>query len=125
MTDGSLNVGENLEIGGNIVTKPSDIQSLDASVQINPKSAKIKVRGSGQAVRLSSQPSISAGEDGQVLIIQGTDDGNTVTLSSGTESEKTGLKLGESVRVLGKGDVLSLTFDKGDGVWYEISYSDN
>jgi hypothetical protein len=125
MTDGSLKVNENLEVAGSIITKPSDVQLLNATMQIDPKSAKIKVVGSGQSVTLTSQPSVKPGEDGQMLIIQGADDSSTVTLLSETDELKTGLMLGQSERILGKGDILSLTFDKVDSVWYEINYSNN
>jgi hypothetical protein len=76
-------------------------------------------------VTLTSTPTLANGADGQVLIIQGTDDTNTVTVQDEGTLAGSNLELGAATRTLGKGDLLVLTFDSTDGAWYEISFANN
>jgi hypothetical protein len=74
---------------------------------------------------LTAIPAIEEGIDGQVLIIQGTSDVNTVTLQDESRLDGAKLKLGVPNRILGKGGILVLTYDTADGTWYEVSYTSN
>lgn len=101
-------------------------QSLIAATTINPNRTKIKVVGNGGPVTLVSHPTITApASDGQLLIIQGTDDTNTVELQDDGASSGTKLQLGSTSRVLGKGDILGLMWDQTDGFWYELFTANN
>ncbi len=110
---------------GIVVYAPSSIQTLAAAGTISPNAAKVKVAGSGPSVTLTSTPTISAGKDGQYLIIAGTDDTNTVTVQDKDSLASSALQLQAASRTLGKGDILVLTYDSTDGFWYEISYANN
>lgn len=88
--------------------------------------AIVRISGSGGAVTVSATPSIAVGADGQILILQGDDDTNTVTLNdeATTPGSKLQLNAGSNC-TLGKGDILMLTYDAGDAYWYEICRSNN
>jgi hypothetical protein len=101
-------------------------QSLLAATAINPVGLKIKVVGDGGAVVLIATPTITApATDGQLLLIQGTDGTNTVTLQDEASLAGTGLELGAATRVLGLGDTILLTWDSTTSKWYEIAFSNN
>lgn len=105
----------------------SGVQSLFAGNQINPNAPAVKVVGNGGPITLGSTPTIdnSALVDGQVLLIRGTDDTNTLTVQSESSLPGSQLKLGAATRVLAKNDQLLLTYDAGDSCWYEIAFTDN
>lgn len=101
-------------------------QSLLAATAINPVGLKIKVVGNGGAVVLTATPTITApATDGQLLLIQGTDGTNTVTLQDEASLAGTGLELGAATRVLGLGDTILLTWDSAVSKWFEIAFSNN
>jgi len=81
----------------------------------------IKITGSGGAVDISKNPQIVAGTSGQIIILQGNSNTNTVLFEDGT-----GLQLnGNAACTLGVGDKLCLQYDATDVVWYELYRSDN
>ena len=85
-----------------------------------------RVVGNGGAVTLTDTPTIADGSDGQMIIIQGTSDTNTVTFQDEAQAANTGLQLaGGQDMTLGLGDTLQLYYDSGDDNWYEVSRSDN
>ncbi|GAH11358.1 unnamed protein product, partial [marine sediment metagenome] len=64
---------------------------------------------------------IVAGSDGQMVILQGDNNTNTVQLDDGT-----GLALALTASfIMGKGDTMQLIYDAGDSLWYEVTRSDN
>ena len=75
----------------------------------------MRVAGSGGPVDITANPQIVAGVDGQVVIIQGTNDTNTVQLDDGD-----GLSLSASI-VLGQNDNITLMYDSGESLWIETS----
>lgn len=114
------------EVKAQFYLEASTLQTLLAASPVTPNAAKLRVIGSPAAVTLTAVPTISTpAHDGQILIIQGTDDTNTVTFQSEVSLAGSKLKLGASTRVLGKGDILQLTWDSTDGFWYEISFTNN
>lgn len=122
--EGSLEIMKDLYVRGKIITPSSETQYLTADSIIDPNAGKIKIAGKEGAIILTSEQ-IIAGEDGQNLIIQGVDDTNTVTVSSLTILPTSRIKLGADSRVLGKGDILTLTYDAQDAIWYEVGFTDN
>ncbi|MCC2631558.1 MAG: hypothetical protein K0S20_257, partial [Patescibacteria group bacterium] len=118
-------IGGSLTIGGTVITTPSAIQTVLAADLVLADAGKVRVAGSGAPRTLTSTPTIADGGDGQLLIIQGTDDTDTVTFQDQGTLPTSNLELGASTRVLGKGDILTLTFDATDSVWYEVSFTDN
>ena len=59
--------------------------------------------------------------DGQRLLLQGTADGNLVTITDGNNCQLAG---GVNFS-LGIGDTIELVWDSGESTWWEISRSDN
>ncbi len=112
-------------VGGATVLTPSDTQDIAAASGVTAAMivgpSLTRIQGSGGAVDVTANPQIAAGVDGQVIRLQGDNDTNTVKFDDGT-----GLSLnGGTSFTMGKGDILQLTYDTGDALWYEISRSDN
>lgn len=95
-------------------------QSLLATSQINSDyPSYIKIIGNGGAVTLTSDPQITNGSfAGQLLLLQGTSNTNTVTLSNGN-----GLRLKSKVYTLYDQDWLILLWDDDNGIWSEVNRS--
>jgi len=70
---------------------------------------------------LTSDPQITAGEDGQSLTVEGMSDTNKVKLVDGN-----GLQLaGGADYEMGEGDVISFHYNEIRNVWIENSRSNN
>lgn len=81
----------------------------------------IRVAGNSGNIDITADPQIAAGTDGQIIIIQGTHDTDTVQFDTGT-----GLKLNAAGSfTVGLGDTLQLLYDSGESLWVEISRSNN
>ncbi|MEK7524651.1 MAG: hypothetical protein AAB588_06535 [Patescibacteria group bacterium] len=71
------------------------------------------------AVTLANNPAVTEGVlGGQVLIIEGTDDTNTVTVNDGVNTQ-----LGAASRALGQNDTLTLIYNGAD--WLEVAFVNN
>ena len=104
----------------------SGVQSVLATDQIAATALIVKVVGNGGPVTLNSTPTVpTPSTDGQILIIRGTNDTNTVTLQSEVAHAGTTLKMGANTRVLGLGDQIMLVWDSSTGFWYEVGFSNN
>jgi hypothetical protein len=121
---GSTTLTGALGLGGQVYAPSSTLQSLLAATAINPNAFRLRVVGNGGAVTLTATPTISpTTTDGQLLIIQGTSDANTVTLQDVATLPGSQLNLGAGTRVLGAGDSIFLAWDLPTTSWYEISFS--
>lgn len=104
----------------------SAIQSLLAATSINPNAIKVRVAGNGGPITVTAMPSITSPvSDGQLLIIQGTDATNTVTLQDEATLAGTQLELGAATRLLGLGDTIGLLWDSVTSKWYELFFTNN
>lgn len=122
----TLDANSDATLSGKLFFTSSAIQSLLAAGTISPNATRIRVTGNGGAVTLTSTPTItSPSSDGQLLIIQGTDNTNTVTLQDESGLAGSKLELGAATRVLGKGDQILLIWDNTDTKWYEIGFANN
>lgn len=83
-----------------------------------PTTSRARLGGNGVAV--TATIATSGIQDGQLLILVGTSDANTVTFSRGAA-----LRLAGASRTLGEGDSLQLIYDSTIGAWVELSYSNN
>jgi len=82
----------------------------------------VRVAGDGGATVLDTDPAIAdGGKDGQILILQGTHDTNTVQIADACNTALSG----NVAFTLGLGDTLSLVWDAGSSIWWELSRSDN
>ncbi|MDA0771737.1 MAG: hypothetical protein O3C63_02220 [Cyanobacteria bacterium] len=116
---GTTSPSVRLEINGSLALIPGAVQSLSVGTTIAVANSIVKVVGNGGAVNLTSVPQVATGTDGQIIIIKGTDDTNTVRLDEGA-----GLALTDGASVtLGDKDTLVLMYDTGDTEWIEISRS--
>lgn len=111
----------------NVVLTPSvTLSHASGTSGIVVTNAIMRVQGSGAAVVATSTPTLIDGADGQIVILQGDSDTNTLRLRDADNLANTGLELAGSVDItLGQGDTLHLTYDAGDDKWYELSRSDN
>jgi hypothetical protein len=105
-----------------IVYEPSQTWTVTSGsgLTTDMSSALTKVTGSG-ATDITANPQVANGEDGQVVIFQGTSDSNTVQFDDGDGLE---LNAGASA-TLGNGDVLALIYSADSGSWYELFRSNN
>lgn len=109
-------------INGRTVKTPSTPVAYANDATITALKSIMRVYGNGGAVTLDTAPAIADGvSDGQTVIIQGTNDTNTVTIVDNVNVQ---LASGASW-VGGKGDVLEVMWSSTDSDWYEISRSDN
>jgi hypothetical protein len=106
-----------LSTGTMEVGHSTEIQNINAGGQIAATSTFVFVVGNGSAVTANGTTAIADGTDGQMLIIVGRNDANTVTINDGANTVMAGNV------TLGSGD--SITFVFGNGNWYELSRSNN
>jgi hypothetical protein len=108
-----------LEVNGSLALTPSNLINIAAGDSLTVTNSIIRIAGNGSPINLSSNPQIADGTNGQIIIIKGTSDINTVTFDDGD-----GLALTNAISVtLGNKDTLVLMYDAIDDLWIEISRS--
>ena len=121
----SLSVSGSAEISGAVVYTPSaSVYSISAGEGVTTAMLAgklIRIQGSGGAVEVSADPPVSAGRDGQVIILKGTSEINTVKFNSGAKLKLSGAR----EFTLGENDTLMLCYDSGDALWFELNRNDN
>jgi hypothetical protein len=106
---GLLTLNGGVTVAGNAVFTPSTLQSIATGASIAATSAVVQVVGNGAAVTAT----IDAGTaEGQTLLIRGTSDVNSVTLTNTVPTF-----------MLGTNDVMALTWN--GSVWVEQYRRDN
>jgi hypothetical protein len=108
---------------GGVAYSPTSDQTIVAGTGITAAMLKhvVRVVGDGGPVDISANPQIADGIDGQIIILQGTHDTNTVKFDDGN-----GLALvGAASATLGANDVLALLFDSGEDLWIELFRADH
>ncbi len=112
--------GSTFAVNGSLTLVPSSIALISAGSSIPVANSIVKIAGNGGAVNIDYDPQITDGVHGQIIILRGTSNTNTVTLE-----ELNGLALTDGLSfVLGNKDTMSLMYDAGDDQWIEISRSD-
>ena len=105
---------------------PKETQTLAATNAIVVSdAAMVRVAGSGGAVTLTSEPTIADGFDGQMVVIRGTHDTNTVLIQDVANLAGSNVDLGGADRTLGAGDYLVLLFNADSGNWEELVFKNN
>lgn len=113
------------------ILAPSDTQTVAAATRLNVDAPFVQVYGSGGAVTLTGTPTIPNGLDGQLLLLRGTNNTNTVTLQDESSLSGSNVELGAATRVLGNNDLLLLVFQSGSpryqvpptgAAWYELVF---
>jgi len=112
---------------GALVLSPTATQNIVAATGLTAAMIANKItriQGDAGAVTVSATPSIVAGTDGQIIILQGDSDTNTVTLNDEATTPGSTLELTADQNMsLSKGYILVLVYDAGDAKWYEITRS--
>jgi len=101
---------------GRLIYQPSAEQSVTAGGGITSGEHHLRVQGSGGAVTITANPQISAGFDGEEIIIEGGDDTNTVTIVNGN-----GVHLHGGSAILSDHDYVKLVYSSDDAQWEEVS----
>jgi len=110
-----------MQFAGVLVAEPVATAAIAAAVGITPDKTLIRIAGDGGAIDITADPQVADGTDGQIIILQGDSDANTVKLDDGT-----GLQLAGGASItLGQGDIIQLIFDSGDDDWKECFRSNN
>jgi len=113
---------DSLIVNVSFEANPSTTQNITAGGGITATNPLMRVQGSGGAVTITATPSIADGTDGQLVRLQGDSDTNTLLIQD--ESVLTGsgvmMRSGNDCN-LGKGDMLLLSYDLGDDIWYSAS----
>lgn len=111
-----------LDING-IIIDPIDTQALTASDTISVDGSVLLVAGSGGAITLTSTPTIANGTNGEVILIVGTNDTNTITLQHGT-SYNLQMSSGQDF-TLGSADLIAYKYNSTIGDWIELFRCNN
>ena len=101
---------------------PSADQARANDSTITIDNTIVRVVGDGAAALLDVAPAIEDGAvDGQMIIIQGTSDANTVAIADNVNTQLPG---GTTI-TLGIGDIAGFIWDSGDSDWYLLYTSNN
>lgn len=113
-----LEINEDLRINNKFTLNPSAVVNIDAVTGITITNATMRIQGNGGPVVITASPQIApAGKDGQIVLLHGSDDTNTVTIHDGD-----GLHLHSgSVLIMGEHDHIFLQYDATDNLWDEVS----
>lgn len=95
------------------------IQSMSNDGAVAVTNSYLRVVGYLGAVVLDTDPAIADGLTGQIIVIEGTNDSNTVTIADNCNTQLAG----DASVVLGLNDTIMLIFNGTD--WLEISRSAN
>ncbi len=100
----------------NFGSPPSINTPISAATGIRLKSDKMRViSATAGNTTITANPQISAGFDGQQIVIEGLDNTKTVTISNGLGVS---LKSGATF-VLGADDIIEFSFNKSKDLWIE------
>jgi len=123
---GQTGSGQGLQImqmdenGIHIGSKPLNLTPTSETVSavggITPASSVMSITGDGGAIDITANPQIAAGTaDGQLLILRGTSDSNTVQIDN-----ENGVHV-HGRAILRDHDQLTLMYHSGDSAWEEVS----
>lgn len=90
--------------------------SISAAGGITPVKTLHRIAGDGGPIDITADPQIAAGTDGQILILEGGSDSNTVQLDTGN-----GVHLHEDRAIFSDMDMMTLHYNAIDSAWHEIS----
>ena len=116
-----------VKINGPMVYVPSSVTDISAGETIAATEMTMRVQGDGGPITQTATPAISAGvDDGQLIILEGSDDAKVLTVQDNSSNAGSTLKLNNGLDfLLGAGDKLFLQWNLARTSWEEISRSDN
>jgi hypothetical protein len=110
-----------LTVNGIMALEPSSTANITAAGGITVNHITMRVQGNGGPVTITANPQIAAGVDGEILILEGMSNANTVQIQNGN-----GIRLqGGIAFTMGLGDSITMSYDGSSGTWTEISRTDN
>lgn len=110
------------EVSGTISYEPSTTQNITAAGGITVTNGVMRVQGNAAPITITATPSIVDGQDGEMVLLQGDNDTNTVTIQDEAQLASSGFSCDSNANVtLGKGDMVWIQFDVGDDKWYCVS----
>jgi filamentous hemagglutinin len=110
-----------LTVNGIMALEPSSTANITAGGGITVNHITMRVQGNGGPVTITANPQIASGVDGEILILQGMSNANTVQITNGN-----GVRLQGGVSfTMGLGDSITMSYDSSSGTWTEISRTDN
>ena len=112
-TTGSISAG-GLTVDGIVVFSPTEL-TITAAGGITPTRSEHGITGDGGPIDITADPQIAAGTSGQILILEGRDDTNTVMIETGTGVHLHGRAL------MGNHDILTLRYDGVSSEWTEVA----
>jgi hypothetical protein len=111
-------------VAASVIYTPSASLTYLATQAVIATRTIMNVAGTGGAVTLTVTPEIVAGTNGQLLILRGTSDTNTLTFQSYQTAADSGLMLAAGQNfTLGAGDKLTLIYDSTLLKWVEAARS--
>ena len=105
-----------ITLSKNIIHVPSAVTNITAAGGITVTNAHMRIQGDGGPIDITANPQIAAGTDGQVLMLEGHSNTNTVKIDQGD-----GIHMYGGNIVLGLHDVISFQYDSDSSEWQEIS----
>ena len=103
-----------LEVAGRLVLEPTEL-TITAAGGITTTRSEHGIVGDGGAIDITANPQIAAGTAGQLLILEGRSDTNTVQLDNGNGMHIHGRA------IMGNHDVITLRYDGVNSEWTEVS----
>lgn len=98
-----------------ILEPPTTVTNIVGADGLTPTSPCHRIQGDGGAVVVTANPAIVPGVAGELLILEGASDVNTVRWNTGN-----GLHI-HSPFVMAKGDILTLIYDATNSFWCEVT----
>jgi len=138
-TDDSLIVAGDLTVIGSLsatfslnktVFTPTTIQNIAAATGITAgmiaSNTLIRIQGDAAPISITATPNIAAGSDGQMIILEGSNNVNTVTIRDSANLANSGIELSDGIDfVMGVGDTLTLIYNATTSKWNEVNRSNN
>jgi hypothetical protein len=113
-----LEINEDLRVDKKFTLNPSAVTSITAAGGITITNATMRIKGDGSPVIITASPQIApSGTDGQIILLHGSDDVNTVTIHDGD-----GLHLHSGTTlIMGDRDMIVFQYDTSAGLWAELT----
>lgn len=109
-----VNVVGTSKLQGKVV-HDSSVLTITAAGGITPIKSAHGIQGDGGPIDITANPQIVAGVSGQILVLEGRSDTNTVQIDDGD-----GVHL-HGRAIIGQEDVITLQYDGVDAEWAEVS----
>jgi len=118
-----LQTPDALSVGSPFSVPRGAIQTLVAATPILADSSHVRISAASN-ITLSAVPTIAAGVDGQLLVIE-CGSASTITLQDASVLVGSNLRMSSATYVMGNRDTIAFIFSSGSNLWLEIARSNN